>query len=184
MDFMISIRDMSNEEIFEMTSMMSIGVFEKDEQNEATRKSYHDLNLEGMKIYKQKVFEKHKFMYKKYGLKYPTIVELMKNYRAFYIDSASIQIDESILKLPGLIDENNPEDRMMKSIIAFHQTMFHEVNSSVTMLCAVLEGPLKDDQYKNEYENDMKNKWDLKLEELAEVAKQEIENARAAGVRL
>jgi hypothetical protein len=184
MDFMISIRDMSNEEIFEMTSMMSIGVFEKDEQNEATRKSYHDLNLEGMKIYKQKVFEKHKFMYKKYGLKYPTIVELIKNYRAFYIDSASIQIDESILKLPGLIDENNPEDRMMKSIIAFHQTMFHEVNSSVTMLCAALEGPLKDDQYKNEYENDMKNKWELKLEELAEVAKQEIENARAAGVRL
>lgn len=128
MDNLEVFKRMNNQEIFEMTSKMSAGVFEEDERKTEIRNVYKNKNIEGMCAYKEKLRLHYIHIREKYGVEYPSLQYLFSNFEDFSIDMSSVQIDSSITDLTEIFDESNTQDMKLKKVIKFYHELFSKVN--------------------------------------------------------
>ena len=160
-------QNMNDEEMMEMVTKMSVGVFEEEEESPEVRAFYQNQNIEGLTIYKQKLCEHYEYIYKKYGLHIPDVEFVCAHCEEILNDFAGIQIDKTLTELPYLFKEENPEDRLMKKMIIFYHKMTFALNGQ---LRGYAQGYMEPEIYLDV----VQNSWSSELKPLAEELDNEI----------
>ena len=142
--------DMTEEEMFNMMSKLSVGVFE--ETKDVDKTEYRRQNLEGLAIFKSKLLEHYKKMYSKYGLRWMDMDQYVMNMREVNNDFAESQPQDALRYDPDNFDMNNSEDRLLYALIGFYRPMIATLSTNVV---AVSNG-----KYVAKYANNtVHNQW-------------------------
>lgn len=123
---------LSSNEIRDILGKMSVGVFEKEEKNPVLQTAYRELNEEGLRLYKEKIYEHYDYLCKKYGFEYPNIEFSVEHYMEWKIDFSSITFDGDLIeKISGFYDENNMKDKILEKTLSIYEKIYRTYNEKM-----------------------------------------------------
>lgn len=115
--------NMSENEMFDMTSKMSKGVFENPEIMENDKKEeIRQTNRAGLNVYKKNLLAHYKKLYNKYGLEWKNQEEAVHIYTELLKDIPAVQVHSMLCNDLENFDFKNKDERMLYELILFYSS--------------------------------------------------------------
>lgn len=128
------IANMSEEAIFQMAHNLSKGVFEEGNVSKEQEAAFKRENSLGLAVYKEKLLEHYKNLYRKYGLEWKSPEFYIRNYKEMLSDFTETQVHDKLRNDPANFELEDAEDRLLYELIAFYRPYIAAVDAGISSL--------------------------------------------------